>query len=293
VNRNRLRRVVSPVCVLLGLIAISYVPPAPARAADRWNVGRRFDRTLLIVLENRTYSQVMNVPYFRQLATRGALFSDAHAITHPSYPNYIALVAGDTHGITDDRPRDLHVASIADLLHARGLTWKNYAEGYPGGCSAVSRQDRYDRKHVPFINFSSIRARPERCANVAAAAQFHADRAANNLPNYAFFSPDRDNDGHDTDLDHVSTWLRGFLEPLLDDAAFMKGTLIIVTFDESDGGEGNHIYTLFLGPMVKAGYVEPRRIDHYNVLRTIEENFNLGTLGLEDEAHDPIVTIWN
>jgi hypothetical protein len=280
------------VCVLLGLVAMAYVP-APARGADRWSGGRRFNRTLLIVLENKNYGQVMDVPYFRQLATKGALFSDAHAITHPSYSNYIALVAGDTHGITDDRPRDLHVASIADLLNAYGLTWKNYAEGYPGNCSAINRQGRYDRKHVPFINFSSIRAKPERCANVVAAAQFHADRAANNLPNYAFYSPDRANDGHDTDLDYTASWLRGFLDPLLADATFMNGTLIIVTFDESDGDEGNQIYTLFLGPMVKDGYIEARRIDHYNVLRTIEENFNLGTLGLKDEAHDPIVTIWN
>src|SRR5207237_10625325 len=54
VNRKRLRRVVSPVCVLLGLVAMAYVSPAPARA-DQWNGGRRFDRTLLIVLENRNY----------------------------------------------------------------------------------------------------------------------------------------------------------------------------------------------------------------------------------------------
>src|SRR5437588_318918 len=81
----------------------------------------------------------------------------------------------------------------------------------------------------------------------------------------------------------ASRWLQGFLEPdwnngepLWKHKAFMD-TLIVVTFDESydtSPEAGNHIYTVFLGSMVQhrpEGI--PDNYNHYNVLRTIEENF--------------------
>jgi hypothetical protein len=44
---------------------------------------------------------------------------------------------------------------------------------------------------------------------------------------------------------------------------------------------------------VKTGYVESHPYDHYNVLRTIEDNFGIGTLGLADSTSSPITGIWS
>jgi hypothetical protein len=66
--------------------------PRPARS-----------HVVVIVLENRELGEVIgsrSAPYVNALARRGALFSDYHAITHPSLPNYIALLAGDPLGIS-------------------------------------------------------------------------------------------------------------------------------------------------------------------------------------------------
>ncbi len=112
------------------------------------------------------------------------------------------------------------------------------------------------------------------------------------LPNYAFCSPDMDNDGHDTGLAFAADWLRRFLEPLLADVEFMRRTLVVVTFDEARPDGTNHIYTVFLGPVVRAGYVATAPHDHYDLLRTVEENFAVGTLGAEDERASPIVDVW-
>ena len=73
----------------------------------------------------------------------------------------------------------------------------------------------------------------------------------------------------------------------------MKESLIIVTFDESHNYNPltNKVYTLFLGDMVLPGEYK-QRIDHYRVLRTIEDLFGLGTLGENDDHRDPIVAIW-
>jgi hypothetical protein len=74
----------------------------------------------------------------------------------------------------------------------------------------------------------------------------------------------------------------------------MKGTLVVVTFDEShqrSPAQGNRIYTVFLGPMVKAQRVAAYHT-HYDLLRTIEDNFGLCALGAGDEGAKPITAVW-
>ena len=150
---------------------------------------------------------------------------------------------------------------------------------------------RYVRRHVPLLSFTAIQQTPDRCARVVDAKTFDPHQ----LPHYAFYSPDLDNDGHDGPqekrLDTAAHWLQQFLEKL-PDRGIMPRTLIVVTFDESKSYLHNHIYTVFLGGMVRRQYKEPRRYDHYNVLRTIEENFALGTLGAEDATASPITHVW-
>jgi phosphatidylinositol-3-phosphatase len=58
----------------------------------------------------------------------------------------------------------------------------------------------------------------------------------------------------------------------------LKRTLVIVTFDESEGnGRPERIYTVFLGDTVKPQEVTAA-YNHYSVLRTIEDNFGLEPL---------------
>jgi len=142
------------------------------------------------------------------------------------------------------------------------------------------------------MSFSSIQEDEERCSHIVAASRFDVDRSRGTLPAYALYSPDLINDGHDTSLAMASKWLEGFLEPLLGDVEFMKKTLIIVTFDESDDNADNRIYTVFLGGMVQAGKEVDHYYDHFSVLRTIEENFGLCPLGGGDGGAKPITEVW-
>jgi hypothetical protein len=275
---------------------------------------------LIIVLENQDYDVVMSQDYFRGLAQRGALFTHFTGLFHPSYANYLALIGGKYFGTISDDQRDIPrwERTIADLLEAKGLTWRQYAEGYPGRCDLVETASggRYKRKHVPFMSFESITRDATRCAHVVPAVQFDAD----GLPNFALYSPDMCHDGHDVcgsalehvkgwigeipgarriglgstrDLDQAAAWLQGFLEPILADPGVMRDTLVVVTFDESEDDTNNHIYTVFLGGMVQPGARVDECYDHYNLLRTIEDNFGLGTLGAEDERSVPIAgSLW-
>jgi hypothetical protein len=55
-------------------------------------------------------------------------------------------------------------------------------------------------------------------------------------------------------------------------------SLFILTFDEDDDDANNHITTIFIGSMVAKGRYTTR-INHYKVLRTIEDMYGLPYAG--------------
>src|SRR4051812_50207179 len=78
--------------VLDGPSSGGFPAPPPARIA-------------VIVLENRSYGQIIGnprAPYLNSLARRGALATRYYAITHPSLPNYLAMTTGGHSRVTAD-----------------------------------------------------------------------------------------------------------------------------------------------------------------------------------------------
>jgi hypothetical protein len=94
-------------------------------------------------------------------------------------------------------------------------------------------------------------------------------------------------------MQKCSRWLETFLQTWFPwDQKEMKGTLVVVTFDESEGRDANdRIYTVFLGDMVKNQTVD-KEYNHYSVLKTIEDNFGLPTLNSGDANATPITEAW-
>jgi hypothetical protein len=67
-------------------------------------------------------------------------------------------------------------------------------------------------------------------------------------------------------------------------------SLFILTFDEDDRLNGNQIVTFFTGSMVKGGSYD-EKINHYSVLRTLEDMYKLPHAGKAEQA-SPIVDCW-
>jgi len=277
------------------------------------NPHKHFDRVLIVVLENQAYVSAIKDKYLKQLADEGVEFTDFHGLAHPSYPNYLGLIAGSTFGMggvfgddQKDFPDDNRHRTIGDELD-----WKNYAEDYPakpGKEPYLNDAAKYGRKHVPFLSF--IKVQKQGFKNVVSVDTKNPhnafvtdvensrldpkDSKYKPLPAYMFYSPNMDDDGHDTNLGTASTWLKNFLENWFPSDS-RAGTLLIVTFDESEAPErkSNHIYTVFLGDMVKAGQKVEGRYDHYDILRTIEDNFGVQPLNAGDSHAKVITGIWS
>lgn len=260
---------------------------AQAKAAT----GKYFDHAIIVVLENTNYANALQQPFLKQLADSGATFSNLTGLTHPSQGNYVALTSGALNGVKDDRKYDLNVNSIADLLEARGLTWKVYAEDFPGKCFVGTSSKGYTRKHNPFISYVNIQTNPSRCANIVEALQFDQDAAKGKLPNYAFYVPNLKNSGHDTNVTYAAKWYGQKFSRYISDAQFMANTILITTFDESGSSSKNQVYTSIVGPAVQPN-VYPNAVTHYSILQLIELNFDLGNLGKQDATANQIPNIW-
>jgi hypothetical protein len=252
-----------------------------------------FKKVVIIVLENEKLSEAIAQPYLAKIAKQGALLNNYHGITHPAQPNYIAMVAGDTLGVKNDHVITLNKSNIVDLLEAKGKSWKVYAEDYPGKCSLSEWSRHYAKKHNVLISFKNIQENVKRCERIVGAQDFDKDIKAKMLPEFSLFIPNQNNNGHDPGIKQANKWLSKFLDPYLNDAELMSDTLFVVTFDEDDySGKENKIYTVFLGGGVIPGVVSDTRYDHYSLLRTVEETFDLGTLERNDAKAKPILGIW-
>jgi hypothetical protein len=243
-----------------------------------------------VVLENKQRADVLgnaDAPAFNAFARGGAVLSGYRGVTHPSLPNYLALVSGSTHGITSDCTScTVAGRSLADTLEAKGLSWKAYAEGLPApGWTGPSR-GRYAKKHEPFLYFRSVLASPARLRRVVPLSQLARDLAARRLPTLMFVTPDLCHDMHDCSVKTGDAWLKRSLPPLLK----LPGTAVFVVFDESDSSDPG-VPALALGPLVRPQSRFRPAMSHYGLLRTIEDGLGLPRLGSSARA-GPVTGIW-
>lgn len=276
--------------VLLACTGFSH--PKSIRRPTNIDAWKSIKHVVVIVLENTSPTLAGSQPYLKELKRKGASLEQFYAITHPSQPNYIAMIAGDTLGVTSDKDYTLNKEHLGDVLEGAGETWKVYAEGYPGNCYLEHKLGYYVRKHVPFLSFLNVISQAERCRKIVPASEFKNDIDNNRLPTYSMYVPDMLNDGHDTGVAYADKWLKRTFKPYFDNPTIMRDTLFIVTFDEDDRFHFNRIYTVLLGDSVKPGFASGRRYNHYSMLRTIEDIFELDDLGRNDLFAEPIVDIW-
>jgi acid phosphatase len=278
----------------LSIAGIAASSPAHAAAPDTTTLATAlpaYDHIVVVVEENHSYNEVIgnaNAPYISSLANNGAKMTKSFAVTHPSEPNYLALFSGSTQGLTDDScPHTYAGENLGHQLISAGKTFKGYSEGMPSagytGCTYSS--GKYARKHNPWVNFSNVSS-----ASNLRFADFPTSSNYANLPKVSFVVPNLCNDMHDCSVTTGDTWLKNNLGAY---ATWAKthNSLLVVTFDEDDGSQSNQVPTLFYGAHVATGsYSET--INHYSVLRTLENLTGLGCTGNSCNK-TPITDIWN
>ena len=252
----------------------------------------RYDHVVVIMEENHSFAQVLGPslyppfafspfvwadvlkvplvvtqdPYIHTLAQSSAVFTNSHALTHPSQPNYLALFSGSTQEVSSDgTPRTRFSApNLGGELLAAGDSFVGYSEGLPRAGYIGDDVGDYARRHAPWVNFTDIPASSD-----LPFSRFPRD--FNALPTVSFVIPNLQHDMHSGSVEDADQWLQRNTSAY---AAWARGhnSLLIVTWDEDNRTSANHIATLFCGAHIRAGnYSEP--VTHYRVLRTLEDMY--------------------
>jgi hypothetical protein len=161
----------------------------------------------VIVLENHSKSDVVgdpNAPRISALARRYGQATSYYGVTHPSEPNYLAMIAGRTFGVNDDDPtRVFHARNLVDQLEAAGRSWAAYEESMPsagflGGAWPSAATPLYASKHNPFVHFADIRSDRARLARIKPYEALARDLNGpeRSIPDFVYIVPNQCHDMH-------------------------------------------------------------------------------------------------
>ncbi|HEX4794954.1 MAG TPA: alkaline phosphatase family protein [Humisphaera sp.] len=289
---------------LEGRRMLSVGPQPLPRAADAVPLPR-YDHVVIVVEENHSYDQILGTPadpplgfssllwpyllnqplpqlhddYIRSLAAAGASFTNSHALTHPSQPNYLDLFSGSDQGVTSDAtPRQTFAGpDLGGELLAAGLSFAGFSESLPRvGWNGGDRK-YYVRHHSPWVNFSDVPL-----SDNLPFAKFPRDYTQ--LPTVSFVIPNLIHDMHSDTIQMGDRWVKKHMNRYARWAR-KHNSLLIVTWDESAGSAGrtNQIPTIFYGAHIQRGQYS-QQINHFNVLRTIEDMYSLAPTGAAASA---------
>jgi hypothetical protein len=264
-----------PIVLVAGLVVAALVAASGPATAQPAAVPR-LAHVVVVVFENQERSAVLGTgqaPTFDRLAADYAQATDYRGVAHPSLPNYLALISGSTHGVTNDCTGCQQSGpTIGTELTRAGSTWTAYAEGYPSS-------SRFAKRHEPFLYFPGDASHVQGLGALRPSA----------LPAYALVTPDLCHDAHDCSLATADSWLKQFVRPLL----LVPHTAVFIVFDEgtSNIGGGGVVPMIAAGTAVRPHSRYTQTTNHYGLLRTIEDALGVPPLGAAARAR-PITGIW-
>jgi hypothetical protein len=289
--RCRARWLVVLLVAVLGMMLVTGASAEPDDVPAGATGIPVFSHIFVVVLENKEAHRVLGsrqAPYLTQLANDYAVATRYYGVSHPSLPNYLAMVAGDTLGVTENCLGCFQSApNLADQIEASGRTWRAYFQSMPRPCFVGnSRNGLYVQKHNPFIYFDSIRHDPVRCGQIVPLEQWATDLAAGDVADLVWIGPDLKDSTHDGSIAEGDRWLAATVPPILDSPAFQQDGLLVVTYDEGDTDDGccgrerggGRIVTVIASPLGKRGFASDIPHNHFSLLRTIEDAWGLDHL---------------
>jgi len=232
-----------------------------------------YSHVVWIVLENVGYQVVGSpqAPYLNSVIASCGLATNDHAVSHPSLPNYLALSAGSTFGITDDNEPLLHRLSAPSIFSQLKGDWRAYAESMPAPCDTIT-SGTYAARHNPAVYFINLHAACVR-------RDVPLGRSVNLSAAFTFIAPNVCDDMHSCPMSTGDAWLARTLPALEASPQYRANSLaIFITVDESDSSATNLVPTVVIAPSVPRDLRVATAFSHYSLLATTEQLLGLARL---------------
>src|SRR5215471_2631466 len=157
----------------------------------------------IVAEENRSYEDIVgspNMPYLNSLLPKGAVATQFYANQHGSLENYFWVTAGQKITDNNDTLSVFNVDNIDRHLLTNGMTFKSYAQTLPYAGYTGLYSGAYMKRHAPLPYYTDM-ANSSLIKNHVSTTELAKDIANGTLPNFAFITPDGNNDMHNCGAD--------------------------------------------------------------------------------------------
>ena len=259
------------------------------RLAFAQNVPRS-SHVWMITEENHSYEDVVGnsqMPYYNQLIHEYGLATQFYSDQHSSLPALMWYVAGAPVELNNDTTSCEHTNdNVVRELLKQGYSWRSYQENMPyAGFQGLygGTNNTYYRRHNPLIDFSDVCPGTGQDLNSVPYSQMATDFADGKTVNYAYITPDADDDAHNGTLATEDQWLQANVPAILARPEFGSGGdgILFIVWDEGTlytdnrcsatiaTGCGGRTATLVIGPQVKNSFQSTITYHNENVLKTV------------------------
>jgi phosphatidylinositol-3-phosphatase len=245
----------------------------------------------VIAEENHSLEEVVGnskMPYYNELIHQYGLATQFYSNQHGSLPALMWFVAGapvttDSNTVSCNHDND----NIVRALLKQGYTWRSYQQNLPSaGYQGLygGKNDAYYRRHNPLIDFTDACPGTGQSGNSVPYSQMAKDFEQGDTVNYAFITPDVDEDAHNGTLEAADQWLQSNLPAILARPEFGPGGdgILFIVWDEGNTvqlddrcsatvarGCGGRTPTLVIGPQARPGYRSTITYHNQSVLKTV------------------------
>jgi hypothetical protein len=314
---QRLLRLIGLAVSALAVVAIAIFSDAVPRAkpSDTTSASR-LDRIVIIVLENHRSDTVDPsavgpeefTPFLNKLARDNRFATNYFGVWRPSLPNYLAMIGGDTFGVSDNAHscfspshkegcHSIDAPNLVDQLEEAQIAWEGLLESMPSAGflgTIFSRSSKlYVQRHNPFVYFKSVALDPNRLAKLK---PFILDdlevelRDSGSASRFIYIVPNQCNNQHGTvgcepmaaRFAGGDAFLAQTVPAIINSPAFTNRSVLFVTWDNSYGLEaccgaksGGGRIPLIAVTKKAMSVRATTPSDHYSLLATIEDGFGL------------------
>src|SRR5215470_15298157 len=274
--RSRLSSFVGSLLGACGLLVVT----SPALAAT----FPQYDHVFLIIEENEGFNQIIGnkfAPILNALAANYGLATNYTGVADPSEPNYVAMLGGDTFGISSDDPywfpgQSVNAENLMSQLEAASKTWKGYFQGmpypgyrgfsYPDKSNGIPDSDtQYVSKHNGIVNFTNMQT-PDECHDSHGAPPWCVDSSPINSVQQSFL------------IAQMDAFVGEIVNAITSSSTWSTGNnAIVITFDEGAFAK-SQIVTVVITNHGPRGVTDNTSFNHFSLLASLQQTFGLGCL---------------
>jgi phospholipase C len=187
--------------------------------------------------------------------------------------------------------------SIDTLLDPKGVTWKYYVP---------PTSQNFGKLLNAFDVIYDVRNGPDWNNIVTPQTKIFDDISNDALPNVSWVIPDQpDSDHPGFTKDTGPSWVASVVNAI-GESPYWNSTAIVIIWDDwgglydnrvgkklGYGGLGLRVPAIVVSPYARPGYISKTNYEFAGILKYIENNWNLGTLGGDDKRAKSIIDCFN